>query len=64
MKIRHLTTMSTQENDTKQAQLREEACQAWLNSSTIQFPLSLESPIHNVNSNIDSSHGGHENNDI
>ena len=31
MKRRHLTTMPTHEKDTKQAQLRDEACLAWLN---------------------------------
>ena len=50
--------MSNWENDTKRAQLEEEAYQAWLNQPPIQFPLHPDLPIRNGYSNSSYSHVG------
>jgi hypothetical protein len=56
--------MSSHEHATKRKELEEEEDQEWLKQPPIQFPLHLESPIQNLNSNIISSHVGDEGNDI
>jgi hypothetical protein len=56
--------MSSHELATKLKQLRKEAYQEWLKQPPIQFPLRLESPIQNLDSNTSSSHVRDEGNDI
>ena len=56
--------MSNREKAEKRAQLGEEAYQAWLNQSPIQFPLFLDSPIRNAYINSSSSHVGNGGNEV